>query len=309
MADSTIQWTESVWNPTSGCDRVSPGCGIARFEGDNVGGCYAMAMAKRLKAMGQPKYQTDGDPRTSGPGFGLTVHEDALTIPLRWKKPRRIFVNSMSDLFHDDVPLAFIERAFAVMAASPRHTYQLLTKRHARMASILRRPTFRDTVAARLADLGVTDRLVWPLPNLWLGVSVEDQKWADIRIPALLDTPAAVRWISAEPLLDPIDLGPFLWWFQPPGDVDPESIQGPRGDLHWVVAGGESGPNSRPCNPNWLRSLRDQCGAAGVPFFAKQLGAVWGRANGADGHGGDWDAWPNDLKIRRYPATVEAVAA
>jgi protein gp37 len=326
MADSTIQWTESVWNPTTGCDRVSPGCGIARFPGDAVGGCYAMAMAKRLKAMGQAKYQRDGDPRTSGPGFGLTVHEDALTIPLRWKKPRRIFVNSMSDLFHDEVPDEFIHRVFAVMAATPQHTYQLLTKRHARMRSMLRdecrcgsghQPGIHflsaiDWAATKHSPTyvpglptGLYHQIRWPLPNVWVGVSVEDQKWADIRIPALRDTPAAVRWLSCEPLLDPINLSEHL----APAEPAPAfTAAWDRGDLGWVVAGGESGPNARPCNPDWLRSMRDQCQDAGVPFFAKQLGATWGRANGADSHGGDWDAWPADLKIRQYP-TAQAVAA
>lgn len=285
MADTTIEWTRgddgtpgAAWNPTSGCDKVSPGCGLPRWPGDDTGGCYAMAMAKRLKAMGQAKYQTDGDPRTSGPGFGLAVHPDALDIPLRWRKPRRIFVNSMSDLFHADVPDEFVAKVFAVMASTPRHTYQLLTKRHARMRSLLGSDKFRQSVQRRIPHVpagkyGHRHYREWPLPNLWVGVSVEDQQWADIRIPALLDTPAAVRWISAEPLLGPVDLTQVA-----PGTVyancgfnafagAPDSPA-----LSWVVCGGESGPGARPMHPQWVQTLRDQCQAAGVPFFLKQWG-------------------------------------
>ena len=172
--NSAIEWTEATWNPTTGCDRTSPGC-------DN---CYALTLAKRLKAMGSSKYQVDGDPRTSGPGFGLTVHEDALSIPTRWKTPRMIFVNSMSDLFHPDVPLEFIERVFAVMADTPRHTFQVLTKR-----------------SKRLARVG--SHLPWP-PNVWMGVSVETSKYA-FRLEHLRSVDAAVRFVSAEPLLGPLD--------------------------------------------------------------------------------------------------------
>lgn len=278
MAATSIEWTRSddgtagvVWNPSTGCDRLSPGC-------DN---CYALTMAKRLKGMGQAKYQTDGDPRTSGPGFGLAVHEDALTIPVGWRKPRRIFVNSMSDLFHADVPVEFIAKVFAVMAATPRHTYQLLTKRHGRMRSVLNDPKFRQSVQRRIPYAGGNPYAhkhykLWPLPNVWLGVSVEDQQWADIRIPALLDTPAAVRWISAEPLLGPVDLHNC----DGVDAIEKDWIGGPGGGsgaphpfLRWVVAGGESGPDARPMHPDWARSLRDQCTAAGVPFFFKQHGA------------------------------------
>ena len=162
---TTIEWTEVTWNPVTGCDRVSDGC-------DN---CYALAMAKRLKAMGSPKYQADGNPATSGPGFAVTVHPDALGEPSRWRRPRRVFVNSMSDLFHPQVPEEFIAAVFAVMARTPQHTYQVLTKRHDRLRALLSRPGFREQVAP-----GAT----WPLPNVWIGVSVEDQRWANIRVPA-----------------------------------------------------------------------------------------------------------------------------
>ena len=170
---SAIEWTEATWNPTTGCDRISVGC-------DN---CYALALAKRLKAMGSAKYQADGDPRTSGPGFGVAVHEGELDLPFIWREPRMVFVNSMSDLFHARVPTDFVQRVFAVMAATPRHTYQVLTKRATRLE--------------RLAD-----RLSWP-ENVWIGVSVENAAQLD-RIAALRNVPAAVRFVSAEPLLGPM---------------------------------------------------------------------------------------------------------
>jgi protein gp37 len=264
MADSSkIEWTDTTWNPTTGCDKVSPGC-------DN---CYACGLAKRLKGMGSAKYQNDGDPRTSGPGFGLTVHPDTVNDPFTWKKPRKVFVNSMSDLFHDDVPNRFIAEVFAVMAATPQHTYQVLTKRHGRMRSLLRDGTFRAAVEIYLANrLRVTEaELSWPLPNVWLGVSVEDQKWADIRIPALLDTPAAVRFLSCEPLLGPVDLEQSLASREASRALPDMPLA--RYWIDWVIVGGESGPGARPMDPAWARSLRDQCQAGGVPFHFKQWGA------------------------------------
>ena len=246
-----IQWTDIVWNPTTGCDRVSDGC-------DH---CYAMTMAKRLKGMGQAKYQRDGDPKTSGPGFGLTVHPDALGLPLRWRKPKRVFVNSMSDLFHADVPAEFIARVFAVMAGAPQHTFQVLTKRHARMKSLLSREDFwLDVFMIAENEFAGSDR-IWPLPNVWLGVSAEDQHWANLRIPALLHTPAAVRFVSAEPLLGPIDLharddgvrnwlpdlDPDVYDGEVPvctahGVADCQRVQPHAGCAHldWLIAGGES---------------------------------------------------------------------
>lgn len=248
-----IEWTDETWNPTTGCDRVSPGC-------DN---CYALGMAKRLKAMGQADYQTDGDPKTSGPGFGLAVHPHRLDQPLRWKKPRRIFVNSMSDLFHDDTPDEYISQVFAVMSAAKQHTFQLLTKRHGRMRSLLNSERFRKAVLREwlFGDMIPDDdtRPSWPLPNVWLGVSVENQQWANIRIPALLDTPAAVRFLSCEPLLGPVSL------------FDNSRID--TGTLvDWVIVGGESGPKARPMQPQWARQLRDECNRYGIPFLFKQWG-------------------------------------
>lgn len=275
MSDnSSIEWTEATWNPTTGCDRVSPGC-------DN---CYALTLAKRLKGMGSRKYQRDGDPRTSGPGFGLSVHSDVLGQPMRWREPRRIFVNSMSDLFHDEVPERFIADVFAVMSIADHHTYQVLTKRHARMRSLLNSVPFWTAVNIARNVRGFP-ALPWvaagelePLPSVWLGVSVENQQWADIRIPALLETPAAVRWISAEPLLGAVDLWQAIRGtryachaceFGNRGDCNTHRVE----RLNWVVAGGESGPGARPMHPDWARGLRDQCTSASVPFFFKQWGS------------------------------------
>lgn len=322
-----IQWTDETWNPTSGCDRVSPGC-------DH---CYAMTLAKRLKAMGSPRYQVDGDPRTSGPGFGVQTHAVALDQPIRWKRPRRIFVNSMSDLFHNDIPDGYIAAVFAVMAAAPQHTFQVLTKRHARMRSLLSdRERFGDLMMAAARKLHHEGKNYpadaswrYPLPNVWLGVSVEDQQWADIRIPALLETPAAVRFLSCEPLLGPVDLrahddGQHHWLPDYGPQYDDGSGEpvcpghGVSRGLHtqamrctwidWVIVGGESGPGARPMNPEWARSLARQCEDAGIPPFVKQLGACWARDHGGDSHGGDWSLWPEDLRVREFPWTP-AVAA
>lgn len=282
MADTSIEWASKVWNPTTGCDKVSAGC-------DN---CYALTMAARLRGMGSAKYQTDGDPRTSGPGFGLAVHPDALTIPLRWRKPQRVFVNSMSDLFHPKVPAEFIARVFAVMVAAPHHTFKVLTKRAPRMRATLADDTFWTAVSAELAQLWNVAQPPAPLrfapPWIWLGVSVEDQEQAGRRIPALLDTAAGIRWLSCEPLLGPIDLTP---WAE---------------HLDWVVVGGESGPQARPMEPGWARSLRDQCRAGRVPFFFKQAGAVLAREWGCTDRKGHTPAeWPEPFP-RQYPDTKVA---
>jgi protein gp37 len=318
MADgTTIEWTDASWSPITGCDRVSPGCDR----------CYALTMAKRLKAMGSPRYQTDGDPRTSGPGFGVAMHEDALSLPLRWRKPRRVFVNSMSDLFHPKVPDDFIAKMFAVMAITPQHTYQALTKRAARMRSLLNSPAFRIAVLDRMhmlvmgeiADAAIPTQILssyygrrdaaqrgdrdsalpgWPLPNVHLGVSVEDQERADARIPALLDTPAAVRWISAEPLLGPVDLDDCAGV----AALEPDWVGSQAGGmgaphplLDWAVLGGESGPGARPMDLTWAQTLVDQCRAAGTPVFVKQLGSAWGA------HHHDIDLFPEGLRVREYP--------
>lgn len=290
MADkSAIEWCEATWNPTTGCDRVSPGC-------DN---CYALNLAPRLKAMGSKRYQRDGDPRTSGPGFGLSLHSDTVGLPMRWTRPRRIFVNSMSDLFHSEVPDRFIADVFAVMTIAEQHTFQLLTKRHARMRSLLNSVRFwRDVSRAR--NVRGYPSLPWtgemePPTNLWGGVSVEDQKRADLRIGPLTETLYAVRWLSMEPLLGPVQLCNCY-----PGGSTPQTYEGPqewcnihgRDRIDWVVVGGESGPRARPIDPDWVRSLRDECVAAGVPFFLKQWGGRTPKANGRELDGRTWDEYP-----------------
>jgi protein gp37 len=265
MADkSAIEWTDATWNPVTGCTKVSPGC-------DH---CYAERVTERWQGKGS---------------FNRVVlHEDRLSKPLKWRKPRRVFVNSMSDLFHDDVPDAYIAEVFSVMARAPQHTFQVLTKRHGRMRSLLNRGSFRDNLATWCRP--------WPLPNVWLGVSVEDQKWADVRVPALLDTPAAVRFLSCEPLLGPVWLKAF--WLQP-------TFPGPR--INWVIVGGESGPGARPMHADWARSLRDRCVAAGVPFFFKQTGSLLARDLGMPGKGDKWDYLPQEFRIRDYPALAAGV--
>lgn len=261
-----ISWTQATWNPITGCDRVSPGC-------DH---CYALRMAGRLKAMGSPKYQRDGRPPRSGPGFAVTAHPDTLNVPLRWRAPKRIFVNSMSDLFHFDLGTEFVAAVFAVMACTPRHTYQVLTKRPGRARSLLSSPQFRTLVEQAAAQLTADTRAgydpaVWPLANLWLGVSAEDDHWAGIRIPILLQTPAVIRWASLEPLLGPIDLRPGEWVHDGQCLRRNDCLCRPtQQHLDWVVVGGESGPAARPCDPAWVRQIRDACDTGGVAFHFKQ---------------------------------------
>lgn len=239
---SRIEWTETTWNPVTGCDRISAGC-------DN---CYALALSRRLKAMGADKYQNDGDPRTSGPGFGVTMHHAALRQPFGWRTPRLVFVNSMSDLFHAKVSRDFIRQVLDVIRDTPEHTYQVLTKRPIR--------------ARRLAD-----QLDWP-PNLWLGVSVEDATVAH-RVDELRRIPVAVRFLSCEPLL---------------GDLHGLDLTG----IGWVIAGGESGPAYRPVDVRWVRAIRDSCVAADIPFFFKQWGGRTPKARGRELDGRSWDEMP-----------------
>jgi protein gp37 len=240
--NSKIEWTETTWNPVTGCNRISAGC-------DN---CYALTLAKRLKAMGSAKYQADGDPVTSGPGFGLTLHADALKDPYRWRSGRTVFVNSMSDLFHARVPVSFIKDAFSVMADTPQHTYQILTKRSSRLRK-------------------VADQLDWP-SNAWIGVSVENAD-ALFRVNDLRDVPAAVKFLSCEPLIGSLK------------GLDLTRID-------WVIAGGESGPNYRPVHVEWVREVRDNCESAGVPFFFKQWGGRTSKALGRELDGRIWGDMP-----------------
>lgn len=268
MSTTSIEWTEKTWNPVTGCTKVSPGC-------DH---CYAEGIARRFTGKAFPN------------GFDVTLRPERLTTPLSWRKPARVFVNSMSDLFHDDVPDEYIARVWAVMAATPQHTYQVLTKRHGRMRSLLSSAAFKTAVGVQFVfgpDVPDNARtgLAWPLPNVWLGVSAEDQKRANLRIPALLDTPAAVRFVSAEPLLGPVDLEDVLNRFE-------LSNVG----LHWVIVGGESGPGARPMDIPWARRLVDQCHTANIACFVKQLGSAHGPHKG-----GDMATWPAELRVREYP--------
>lgn len=230
--NSAIEWTEATWNPVTGCSQTSPGC-------DN---CYALALARRLKAMGNPRYQVDGDPRRSGRGFGVQLHHDLLDLPRSWRRPRDIFVNSMSDLFQAEVPVRFIRRVFDTMNDLSHHRFQVLTKR-----------------SKRLMELAST--LEWTA-NIWMGVSVENDKY-QFRIDHLREVPAKVRFLSLEPLLGPLD------------DLDLSGIG-------WVIVGGESGVGARPIKPEWVRAIRDQCIDAGVPFFFKQWGGRTSKAGGRE---------------------------
>lgn len=264
---SNIEWTDATWNPIVGCTRVSEGCR----------NCYAYELHdRRHKAFVAGKKLPE---QYAKPFKEVQVFPDRLVQPLRWKRPRRIFVNSLSDLFHDDVPDDFIWRVFEIMAQSPQHTFQILTKRPHRMVELLAGRYWRD--------LGTPDRPFFAkiikgehragdmpfLPNVWLGISVENQKAADERISLLLRTPAAVRFLSCEPLLGSVDITPWLPWDrhrkgQPGWTPNPEYRQG----IHWVIVGGESGPKARPIHPDWVRELRAQCRTHGVAFFFKQWG-------------------------------------
>jgi protein gp37 len=279
MADrSGIEWTDATWNPVTGCMKVSSGCDR----------CYAETFAERFRGVSGHYFEN---------GFDVQLRPEKLHLPLSWRKPRKVFVNSMSDLFHKDVPDEYIEKVFAVMAATPWHTYQVLTKRHGRMRSLLGDSGFESAVIEHWDELTegefsdrVSGRNGWgwyPLRNVWLGVSVETQQWADVRVPALLETPACKRFVSAEPLLGHIDLSRWLADRTAVTHPEPDAPDGAVIDgmrrvgqewircerLHWVIVGGESGPGARPMHPEWARSLRDQCRAAGVAFFFKQWGA------------------------------------
>lgn len=233
---SKIEWTEMTWNPVTGCSKVSAGCKH----------CYAERMAKRLQAMNQPRYRN---------GFEITVHEDLVELPLKWKQPRLVFVNSMSDLFHEKVPTELIQLVFDTMYRSPQHTFQVLTKRSNRLRE--------------LANL-----LPWP-SNIWMGVSVEDSEVVQ-RIRDLQATPAAIRFLSCEPLI---------------GLLENLPLHG----IHWVIVGGESGPGARPMQPSWVDSIYQQSRNAGVPFFFKQWGGVRKGRSGRNLHGRTYDEMPRTL--------------
>lgn len=269
-SSSTIEWTEATWNPVRGCTKVSPGCA----------NCYAETFAERFRGVHGHPYEQ---------GFDLRLVPEKLLEPLSWKKPRRVFVNSMSDLFQDGVPDAFIVDAFGVMALAHWHTFQVLTKRPERMRSFLcagdhgimrqfmllqqnggtaTRDVFRALDIKRRENV----EWRWPLPNVWLGVSVENQHFVDERIPLLLETPAAVRFISAEPLLELIAV-PDVFLRKLDWGEGPKHWPDGAGVLDWVIVGGESGPGARKFELRWARSILEQCKAAGVPCFMKQLGS------------------------------------
>ena len=239
-AKSSIEWTDATWNPATGCTKISPGCAH----------CYAEAITLRFRRGGRflPGETT------------IKLHQDRLKLPLSWKTPRRIFVNSMSDLFHEEIPTSFIQQVFGVMKEATQHTFQVLTKRYERLKEL-------------------SNELVWP-PNIWMGVSVENQHWADLRIPALIEVPAAVRFLSIEPLLKAVDVSPYL------------------DELDWVIVGGESGPKARPIQIDWVQNIRDDCSAAGVPFFFKQWGGRTSKAGGKLLDGKIWAEMPNSNNIR-----------
>lgn len=330
-AKTEIAWTDATWNPLRGCARVSEGCR----------NCYAETVAARFSGPGQP-YEGLAT-RSPGRWTGeVRLVEKHLTDPLRWKEPRRIFVNSMSDLFHERVPDEWIDRIFAVMALSPRHTFQILTKRpervgryfdaheprppgsylwaHERIARLIAQPDWVELPRGRAF---IPRPLAWPLPNVWLGVSVEDQKTANERIPELLSTPAALHFVSYEPALGLVDFTAIR--------SHPEGCQpGPWGNTHhsalfdhagftkrlqWVIVGGESGPHARPFDVAWARATIKACRAAGVACFVKQLGARSYRqpvySDGAiaggvvlhirDRKGADPAEWPEDLRVQEFP--------
>lgn len=266
MSKSKIEWTDRVWNPVSGCSKMSQGCK----------NCYAETFANRF--WGERKF-TD-----------VICHEDRLQLPLHWKKPSKIFVNSMSDLFHESVPDQFIKDVFSVMGSCPEHTFIILTKRPQRMLKLVQMIYhYCDYIETSYMNYSHTNKI--PIPQIWLGVSVEDQETADERIPPLLQTPAAVRLVSAEPLLRRIDFSNYL-----PNWLD-FSYSTPRVEetLDWVIVGGESGARARPMEVEWAINLKNQCKRANVPFFFKQGSkANWENFK-------DFDSFPEELKIREFP--------
>jgi len=353
MGETSIEWTDATWNPVTGCTKVSAGCK----------NCYAERIFPRPYGgtcrCGHKEESHDHNDLSIGQGVPATcfhqgcncarfkqrkftdvlTHPDRLEQPLHWKKPRRVFVNSMSDLFHEDVPFEFIDKVFAVMALTPQHTYQILTKRPERMREYWQSVRVRmDAILIEAVHVSgqkysieeFIHKASNPLPNVWLGVSVEDQKTADARIPLLLQTPAAIRFVSYEPALGPID-------FERGGFALHRPVTSPSGKhypgLDWIIVGGESGPGARSFNLQWARDVVQQCKAAGVACFVKQFGSVpviplkeWetqGKSTGkwrilnarndrkvsvdmvpilcSDRKGGDMTEWPADLRVREFP--------
>jgi protein gp37 len=315
---TSIEWTDATWNPVRGCTRVSEGC---RF-------CYAERTAARFAGSGPGSgtpFEGFAEMRDDGPHWTGKVElvPGKMEEPLRWKKPQKIFVNSMSDLFHEKLKDSEIADVFGIMCQAERHTFQVLTKRPARMLA-----WFRDYVGE--ASPGASP--LWPIPNVWLGVSVEDQETADERIPLLLRTPAAVRFVSYEPALGPVDFGRWILGCSHEHSHQSQvcilSARRVSPGLDWIIVGGESGPGARPFDIAWARWTVAACKAAGVPVFVKQLGALpgftgvkvplpgpdaeamftdsripgWTLWQLLDRKGGDWNEWPEDLRVREFPA-------
>lgn len=330
-----IEWTDETWNPVRGCSLVSDGCT----------NCYAMEVAARFSGPGLPyeglaRRRSNGKAQWTGK---VRVVEDHMNDPIRWRKPRRIFVNSMSDLFHEKVTDAELDRMFAVMALASHHTFQILTKRPERMLAYLTakrervmwdQPASESTqwyVWSACSDFerpgfsppwmwkGMDIVGPWPLPNVWLGVSVEDQKAAEERIPLLLQTPAVVRFLSCEPLLGQVDLravrNPHDMYHHCLSEGVCFDARHPR--VNWVIVGGESGHGARPCDVAWVRLIVQSCRGMKVPVFVKQLGSrpeMTAAFNGKEhtagvrvtGKGGDMAEWPEDLRVRQFPGEVPA---
>ncbi len=281
-AKTGIQWTDATWNPgVYGCDEVSPGCAH----------CYAVPVAYRLERMGQAPYAGLTRPvpaggRTWTGEVRVSRESPQFSAPLRWRKPRRVFVNSMSDLFHEDVPDEHLDAVWRIMRDTPQHTYQVLTKRPERMLEYVSR-------------LDLQSWLQNPLPNVWLGVSAEDQPRASARVPLLLNTPAAVRFVSFEPALEAVDFAPWLGEFL----------------IDWIIVGGESGPGARFFHPGWARDVIAQGDRTATAVFVKQLGSGWAHRHNdevrrgymdaipiaSDAHGADMRCWPEDLRVREFP--------
>jgi protein gp37 len=321
---SSIQWTTASWNPIRGCSRISPGCGGAKGEG----GCYAEVIASRFCGPGQA---FDGFARR-GPQGGrwtgkVSLLPGHLEDTIRWKKPTTFFVNSTSDLFHERLTNEEIAAVFGVMSSTPRHTYQVLTKRAKRMREWFRwisalsdgngppPAVTAETCASNYCDLDQLGSSPWPLQNVWIGVSVENQACADERVPHLLACPAAVRWLSIEPQLEDIELSPH--WL---GDICSECSRKPtdhltnecpagmlRRGVVWIVQGGESGHGARAFNPVWARNIRRQCAAAcDCRYFFKQFGSNVLSLDGTkfrDSHGGDPSEWPEEFRVREFPVS------
>lgn len=343
MGDTSIEWTDKTWNPVRGCSRVSEGCR----------NCYAERQAARFNQPASGGHPLASSPAAPFAGFvtgnpsnarwtgKVELIEKHLTDPLHWKKPQRVFVNSMSDLFHEALLDEDIDRVFAVMSQSPQHTFQILTKRPARMLQWFQyendkgvRQDYVDDAAGTFGWCHANVDGRWPLPNVWLGVSVEDQHSADDRIPLLLNTPAAVRFVSYEPALGPVDFWRYVGRGRPRNGGPMVNLRRPWEEpqyqpaVNWIIVGGESGPGARPFDIHWAKTTIEQCKAAGVACFVKQLGSKpMYRAHGDDDprhlfnglqqlycdgeslkdrKGGTMEEWPHYLRVRQFPGTANA---